>query len=43
MTDYISEYEKAITDGKIQACREIKKALKRDKQDRRRAKKDSFS
>ena len=42
MVDYISEYEKAITDGKIQACREIKKALKRDKRDRRRAKKDDF-
>lgn len=42
MGDYISEYEKAILDGKIQACREIKKALKRDKRDRRRAKKDDF-
>jgi phage terminase large subunit-like protein len=42
MNDYISEYEKAIIDGKIQACREIKKALKRDKRDRRRAKKDDF-
>lgn len=42
MGDYISEYEKAILDGKIQACREIKKALKRDKCDRRRAKKDDF-
>lgn len=42
MIDYISEYEKAITDRKIQACREIKKALKRDKHDRKRAEKDSF-
>lgn len=42
MVNYVEQYEKAILDGKIQACREIKKALKRDKRDRRRAKKDDF-
>lgn len=42
MANYIEEYEKAVLDGKIEAGRKLKKAVKRDQKDLNRAKKKDF-
>ena len=42
MDNYVTDYEKAILDGKIQACRKIKQAVKRDQKDLRKSKNTDF-
>lgn len=42
MVNYVEQYEKAILDGKIQACRKIKQAVKRDQKDLRKSKNTDF-
>lgn len=42
MVNYVEQYEKTILDGKIQACRKIKQAVKRDQKDLRKSKNTDF-
>ncbi|WP_341785360.1 terminase large subunit domain-containing protein, partial [Limosilactobacillus reuteri] len=42
MANYIEEYENAVLDGKIEAGRKLKKAIKRDQKDLKRSKKKDF-
>ena len=42
MDNYVTDYEKRVLDGDIEAGRKLKKAIKRDQKDLRRSKKKDF-